>query len=98
MSEADTNALIEKLQRSNRFWRRLALGLLAGFGLTILLLTISATVASMRAEQQMQRAQAAEAEARARAEEARQQEQDARQQLERARKAVERFPQDGRQP
>jgi hypothetical protein len=35
--------LIERMQKSERRWKRLALGLLAALGLTILVLTTSAT-------------------------------------------------------
>jgi hypothetical protein len=98
MSDADTHALIENLQRSNRLWKRLALGLLTALGLTILLLIFSATVLSIQAEQQMRRAQAAEVEARMQAEEALRQEQEARERFEQARKAVDEFQRKGRQP
>jgi hypothetical protein len=49
MSDADTRALIENLQRSNRFWKRLALGLLAALGLTIMLSAFSAAQRVRRA-------------------------------------------------
>jgi hypothetical protein len=98
MSDTDTRALIENLRRSNRFWKRLALGLLAALGLTILLLTISATVLSISVVQQMRRARAAEVEARKQAEEALRQEQEARDRIEQARKAVDVFQRKGRQP
>jgi uncharacterized membrane protein len=98
MSDADTHALIENLQQSNRFWKRLALGLLTAFGLTILLLILSATVLSLQVVQQMRRARAAEVEARMQAEEALRQEQEARERFEQARKAVDEFQRKGRQP
>ena len=98
MSDADTRALIEDLQRSNRLWKRLALGLLAALGLAILLVTISATVLSVFVAQQMQRARAAEVDARMQAEEAHRQEQEAKKRFEDARKAVDEFQRKGRQP
>jgi hypothetical protein len=91
MSDADTRALIEDLQRSNRLWKRLALGLLAALGLAIVFLTVSAAVQSRRAHE-------AEVEARMQAEEARQREQEARERLEKERKAVDRAPRDGNRP
>jgi len=91
MSDANTRALIEDLQRSNRFWKRLALGLLAALGLAIVFLTLSAAV-------QMRRAQAAAVEARMQAEEARQREHEAREQLEKERKAVDEGPREGNRP
>jgi hypothetical protein len=98
MSDADPHALIEDLQRSNRFWKRLALGLLAALGLTGLLLILSATGLSIQAEQQMRRAQEAEAEARMQTEKALGQEQEARDRFEQARKAVDVFQREGWQP
>jgi hypothetical protein len=68
MPDMETTALIERLQRSKRRWKWLALSLLAAFGLTLVLLTTSLWV---RAERQARQAEAA-------AKEARQQEQDAR--------------------
>jgi flagellar biosynthesis/type III secretory pathway M-ring protein FliF/YscJ len=91
MSDADTRALIEDLQRSNRLWKRLALGLLAALGVAILLFTVSAAV-------QMRRAQAAELDARMQAEEAHRQEQEAKKRFEEARKAVDEFQRKGQQP
>ena len=91
MSDADTHALIEDLQRSNRLWKRLALGLLAAFGLAILLLAVSAAV-------QMRRAHEAEVEARMQAEEARQREQEARERLEKERKAQDDAQREGNRP
>jgi hypothetical protein len=91
MSDADTRALIEDLQRSNRLWKRLALGLMATLGLAILILTTSAAV-------QMRRAQEAEVEARMQAEEARQREQEGKKRFEDARKAVDEFQRKGLQP
>jgi hypothetical protein len=79
MSEADTNALIERLQRSNRRWKRLALSLLATLGLAILLVTTSTVVFWVRVEQQREQARAAEEQARKQAED----------NLERARRAVD---------
>jgi hypothetical protein len=98
MSDADTRALIEDLQRSNRLWKRLALGLLAALGLSILLLAVSATVLSVFVAQQMQRARAAEVDARMQAEEAHRQEQEAKKRFEDARKAVDEFQRKGQQP
>jgi flagellar biosynthesis/type III secretory pathway M-ring protein FliF/YscJ len=83
--------LIEDLRRSNRFWKRLALGLLAALGLAILFLTVSAAV-------QMRRAQAAELDARMQADQAHRQEQEARERFEEARKVVDEFQRKGRQP
>ena len=91
MSDADTRALIEDLQRSNRFWKRLALGLLAALGLAILLSSFSAAV-------QVRRAHEAELDARMQAEEAHRREQEAKQRFEDARKAVDEFQRKGRQP
>jgi hypothetical protein len=91
MSDADTRALIEDLRRSNRLWKRLALGLLAALGLAIMFLTASAAV-------QMRRAQEAEVEARMQAEEAHRREQEAKKRFEDARKAVDEFQRKGRQP
>jgi hypothetical protein len=64
MPDLDTTALIERLQKSNRRWKRLALSLLAALGLAVVLLTTSVVVLGFRVEQERQRAQAAEAEAR----------------------------------
>jgi hypothetical protein len=98
MSDADTHALIEDLQRSNRFWKRLALGLLAALGLTILILTTSATVLSIQVERQRRQAEAAEAEARMQAEKALRQEQDARKAVAETVKELDKLQQKGRQP
>src|SRR6516162_9364148 len=98
MSDADTHALIEDLQRSNRFWKRLALGLLAALGLSILLLAVSATVLSVFVAQQMQRARAAEVDARMQAEEAHRQEQEAKKRFEEARNVVDQFQKNIQQP
>ena len=98
MSDADTRALIENLQRSNRLWKRLALGLLAALGLAILLLTLSATVLSVFVAQQMQRARAAEVDARMQAEEAHRQEQEAKKRFEEARNVVDQFQKNIQQP
>ena len=98
MSDADTHALIEDLQRSNRLWKRLALGLLAALGLAILLVTISATVLSVFVAQQMQRARAAEVDARMQAEEAHRQEQEAKKRFEEARNVVDQFQKNIQQP
>jgi hypothetical protein len=91
MSDADTRALIEDLQRSNRLWKWLALGLLAALGLAILLLTASAAV-------QVRRAHEAEVEARMQAEEAHQREQEARERLEKERKAQGDAQREGNRP
>ena len=91
MSDADTRALIEDLQRSNRLWKRLALGLLASLGLAILILATSAAV-------QVRRAHEAEVEARMQAEEARQREQEARERLEKERKAQDDARREGNRP
>jgi hypothetical protein len=79
MSDADTNALIEQLQRSNRRWKLLALSLLATLGLAVLLVTTSTVVLLVRVEQQREQARAAEEQARKQAEDA----------LERAKRAVD---------
>ena len=42
MPDLETTALIERLQQSNRRWKRLALSLLAALGLAFVLLTTSA--------------------------------------------------------
>jgi hypothetical protein len=91
MSDADTRALIEDLQRSNRLWKRLALGLLAALGLAILLSSFSAAV-------QVRRAHEAEVEARMQAEQARQREQEGKKRFEDARKAVDEFQKKIQQP
>jgi hypothetical protein len=91
MSDANTRALIEDLQRSNRFWKRLALGLLAALGLAIMLSAFSAA-------QRERRAQEAEVEARMQAEAARQKEQEAIERLERARQVVDQFQKKIQQP
>ena len=91
MSDADTRALIENLQRSNRFWKRLALGLLAALGLTIMLSAFSAA-------QRVRRAHEAEVEARMQAEQARQREQEGKKRFEDARKAVDEFQKKIQQP
>jgi hypothetical protein len=84
MPDFEMTDLIERLQQSNRRWRRLALGLLAALGLAVLLLMSSATVLLVRVERERRQAEAA-------AEQARQQQQ-------KAREAVEEFQQKGRQP
>jgi hypothetical protein len=91
MSDADARALIEDLQRSNRLWKRLALGLLAALGMAIVFLTVSAAVQSRRAHE-------AEVEARMQAEEARQKEQEAIERLERARQVVDEVQREGNRP
>jgi hypothetical protein len=98
MSDADTRALIENLQRSNRLWKRLALGLLVALGLAIVLLAVSATVLSISVVQQQRRAREAEVEARMQAEKALRQEQEAKKRFEDARKAVDEFQRKGQQP
>jgi hypothetical protein len=87
MPDIETTALIERLQQSNRRWKRLALGLLATLGLALVLLTTSATVLWVRAERQARQAEAA-------AKQARQQEEDARKllELEEARQPQGRHP------
>jgi hypothetical protein len=89
MPDIETTALIERLQQSNRRWKRLALSLLAALGLTILLLTTSAIVLSVRLEQQRRQLQAAETEARMQAEDALRREREARYRLDVAMQAVE---------
>jgi hypothetical protein len=91
MSDADTYALIEQLQKSNRLWKRLALGLLAVLGLTVLLSITSATVLSVRIERERERALAAE-------EQAHKQSQEARNVFEHLRKGLDEFQQKARQP
>jgi hypothetical protein len=91
MSDAEKDDLIEQLQKSNRRWKGLALGLLAALGLTVLLLTTSATVLSVRIERERERALAAE-------EQARKQSQEAREVFEHLRKGVDEFQQKARQP
>jgi hypothetical protein len=91
MSDAYTRALIEDLQRSKRFWKRLALGLLAALGMAILLSAFSAAM-------QTRRAQEAEVEARMQAEAARQREQDGKKRFEEARKVVDQFQKKIQQP
>jgi hypothetical protein len=60
MSEAETRALIEQLRRSNRRWRRLALGLLAALGVAVPPLTTSTVVSWLRAAEATRRTEAAE--------------------------------------
>jgi hypothetical protein len=91
MSDADTHALIGNLQRSNRFWKKLALGLLAALGLTILLLSTSAAVLSIRIVQQRRQAEAAEVEAQ-------RQFQESRKALEGAWREADKLQQKGRRP
>jgi hypothetical protein len=98
MSVADTNALIERLQRSNRRWKWLALSLLATLGLAILLSATSAAVLSIQAAQQRRQAEAAEVEARMQAEKALRQEQNARKAVEETLKELDKLQQKGRQP
>ena len=82
MPDLDTTALIERLQKSNRRWKRLALSLLAAIGLALVVLTTSTVVLRARAEQQAQQALAAERQARQQAEEAKKRAQEAMQALE----------------
>jgi hypothetical protein len=91
MPDLDTTALIERLQQSNRRWKRLALSLLAALGLAVVLLTTSAVVLRTRAEQQAWQARAAEEQARQQAEEARKRSQEAMQ-------AADEFRHQGRHP
>jgi hypothetical protein len=98
MSDADNRALIENLQRSNRFWKRLALSLMAALGLTILILTTSAAVSSVRAEQARRQAEDAAAEARMQAEDALQREHEARKAVEEALKEAAKLQQKSRRP
>jgi uncharacterized protein YpmS len=79
MSDADTSALIERLQRSNRRWKWLALSLLATLGLVVLLVTTSTVVFWVKVERERRQAQAAQEQARKQVEDAR----------ERARRAVD---------
>src|SRR5262249_4318280 len=76
MPDLETTALIERLQRSNRRWKRLALSLLAALGLALVLLTASTVVLRARAVQQARQARAAEEQARHQAEEAKKRSQD----------------------
>ena len=83
MPDVDTTALIERLQRSNRRWKRLALSLLAALGLAVALLPISVVVLWVRAHEarmqallQLEKAKAAE-QARQQAEEAKKRAQEA---------------------
>jgi hypothetical protein len=98
MFDADRDALIEQLQKSNRRWKRLALGLLTALGLTILILTTSATWLAVQIERERQQALAAQEQVRAAEEQARQQSQEARERFEQARKALDEFQQKVRQP
>jgi hypothetical protein len=59
MPDLETTALIERLQQSNRRWKRLALSLLAALGLAFLLLTTSTVVLRVRAAQQARQAETA---------------------------------------
>jgi hypothetical protein len=94
MSESDMTALIQKLQKSNRRWRRLAISLLVIIGLTLPLLTISAAVLRVQAERQARDAQIAAEQARDQAEQARQQQD----KVKRAMEAVEGFLKKGLNP
>ena len=91
MPDLEMTALIERLQRSNRRWKRLALSLLAALGLALVLLTTSAVVLWVRAERQARLAEAAERQVR-------QQEQEARKRAEEALKAVDELQHQGRHP
>lgn len=77
MSNTPTSELINKLQRSVRFWKALALALLVGFGLVMVLATGTVAALTMRARQQAEAARDAEMEARMQAEHARQAAEDA---------------------
>ena len=104
MPDLDTNALIERLQKSNRRWKRLALSLLAALGLGLVLLTTSVVVLRGRAEQQARQAQAAEQQARQQAEEARKQAEEAKKRSQQAMytralmQAMDEFQHQGRHP
>ena len=87
MPDLETTALIERLQQSNRRWKRLALSLLAALGLALVLLTTSAVVLWVRAERQARQAEAAE-----------KQEQEAMKRAEEALKAVDELQHQGRHP
>ena len=91
MPDLETTALIERLQQSNRRWKRLSLSLLAALGLALVLLTTSAVVLWVRAERQARLAEAAERQVR-------QQEQEARKRAEEALKAVDELQHQGRHP
>ena len=64
MSDTPTSELIDNLRRSVRFWKALALTLLAGLGLMMVLGIGTVTVLTLRATQQAQAARDAELEAR----------------------------------
>ena len=87
MPDLETTALIERLQQSNRRWKRLSLSLLAALGLALVLLTTSAVVLWVRAERQARQAEAAE-----------KQEQEAMKRAEEALKAVDELQHQGRHP
>ena len=87
MPDLETTALIERLQQSNRRWKRLALSLLTAVSLALVLLTTSAVVLWVRAERQARQAEAAE-----------KQEQEARKRAEEALKAVDELQHQGRHP
>jgi hypothetical protein len=91
MPDLETTALIERLQQSNRRWRRLALSLLAALGLALGLLTTSTVVLWVRAERQARQAEAAERQAR-------QQQQEARKRAEEAMQAEDEFQHQDRHP
>ena len=87
MPDLQTTALIERLQQSNRRWKRLALSLLTAVSLALVLLTTSAVVLWVRAERQARQAEAAE-----------KQEQEAMKRAEEALKAVDELQHQGRHP
>jgi uncharacterized protein YpmS len=64
MPDIETTALIERLQQSNRRWKRLALSLLAALSLAFVLLSTSTVVLQVRAAQQARQAEAAVKQAR----------------------------------
>ena len=78
MSNSEMTSLIERLQKSNRRWKRLALSLLAPLGVGLLLLTTSVALLRARAELQ----------ARAALEQARQAEEQFRQEREQAKQRI----------
>jgi hypothetical protein len=86
MADGETGELIENLKRSNRFWKRLAVGLLAALGLSILLLATSIAIQTMRA----QRAEAAAMDLL--------REQAAKHQLDRAKNGQDKLQQPGTHP
>ena len=104
MPDLDTNALIERLQKSNRRWKPLALILLAAIGLSLGLLTTSTVLLRTRAEQQARQARAAEEQARQQVEEARKQAEEVKKRSQEAMyagalmQAVDEFQHQGRQP